>query len=246
MPSGLFILSFLGGFMFMSRFNYTEMLSKKLTGQRLIIFSAIIGILLAGLSRIIILLVLECNISALLLIKQKLFPFPFLGTALLSFFLGYAMPICLNFIFDDDKAFKYTLKKYANGLEQLFANSIIDDKQVMVNLQNGKVYVGYMSWQPPSSDENSYFRILPIISGYRTSESHEVIYVTDYTPIYLKLAEEDKDVVEKLSIDDFQKYFRMSDVSTACIYDPDVDFLFGVPSDEESSEAAETKSDVDE
>ncbi|MFT6046671.1 MAG: hypothetical protein ACI9WC_002378 [Arenicella sp.] len=237
MPSGLFILCFLGGFMFMSRFNYTEMLSKKLNGQRLIIFSAIIGVLLAGFSRVTVLLILELDLAVVLLIKQKLFPFPFLGTATMSFFLGFILPIFLNFIFDTDKAFKYTLKKYANGLEQLFANSIIDDKQVMVNLKNGKVYVGYMSWQPPSSDANSYYRILPVISGYRAAESHEVTYVTDYTPIYLKLADDDKEATENLSIDDFQKYFSLSDVSTACIYDPDVDLFFGVASDEDSVEA---------
>lgn len=225
--------------MFMSRFNYTEMLSKKLTGQRLIIFSAIIGVVLAGFSRVIILLTLEFNFSFALFIKQKLFPFPFLGTASLAFFLGFTSPFFLNFIVDKDKAFKYTLKKYANGLEQLFANSIIDNKQVMVNLLNGKVYVGYMSWQPPSSDANSYYRILPIISGYRATESHEVTYVTDYTSIYLKLAADDKDneATKDLSIDDFQKYFRLSDVGTACIYDPDVDLLFGTPSDEERVDA---------
>lgn len=52
---------------------------------------------------------------------------------------------------------------------------------IMLNMSDSKVYVGYVAEIPPVEGGHLKFvRVLPIWSGYRSSDTKEVVYVTSY------------------------------------------------------------------
>jgi len=96
-----------------------------------------------------------------------------------------------------------------------------DPEAVMVTKTDGKVYVGIVENLPPVSQKDlEYVNLLPIWSGYRKSETHEVRKVTSYADALRKQGDWTK----------LQKVLRCSDIATVSIFEDD---LFQIPSDRE-------------
>ncbi len=121
------------------------------------------------------------------------------------------LPILPNGI----NALDWTTRRYGSKIDILFADTFKYEKQIQVTLASGKVYVGYVMLQPlePHQD-NSYVGVLPTISGYRDANNKEVEFMTSYEAIYEAEVSQDHN--------DFIKYFPMSDIIIASVFDPDV------------------------
>lgn len=68
-------------------------------------------------------------------------------------------------------------------MDEIFFDSLVDRKSVLVTLQNKKVYVGIVNGlgEPNEKEEpNQYISILPIISGYRDKDTLKVILENEY------------------------------------------------------------------
>ena len=237
MPYNLLLLPLLGGFIFIRMFFYTKFSTSKLSGQRLIIWAAVAGILFIIISRFVELILIEyCPNITDFWWKYGL-PSPYSGTAFLAFILGAVLWLPLNFFSNREGASKWSIENYGSRLEVLFFRAQEENKQIMVSLSDGKVYVGFIVWQPPEPHSDvSYFGILPTISGFRDSKTKEIAFVTDYFKIYERLDDTDDEGTSLLKIDDFEKYLKISSIETASIYDPDVFLMFNSNSENEEAE----------
>jgi hypothetical protein len=247
MPYNLLLLPLLGGFVFIRLFIYTKFATSKLVGQRLVIWAALAGVVLMIASRCITLIVIHYLPKTAGLWELVGINTPFSGTAFLSFLLGVTVWIPLNLFCNREKASQWSTENYGSRLELLFYRASEKSIQIMVTLTDGKVYVGYVIWQPsePHTDV-SFCGILPIISGYRDPVTKQVTYSTSYVEAYERLDEKGSDGKYKIDINDFEKFFKMSSVEIASIYDPDVFLMFD---DAEGSELVEpdesTEANVD-
>lgn len=88
MPTNLLILPLLGGFVFVRMFAYTRFATSKLTGQKLIIWAALAGVILMVISRVLILLFGKYYPPLGIYWQSVVFPGAFTGTATLAFGLG--------------------------------------------------------------------------------------------------------------------------------------------------------------
>lgn len=214
-----FLLPLLGGFVFIRCFRLTQYPTSRLSGQRLILWAAIASIILIFLSGVTVTLLTQYLPQVSTWLggwSIEIFPFPHSYTAFGAFLIGCVAWWPANHFWSEEKALKWTIERYGSKVEILFAESIENKKQIQVTLANGKVFVGYISWQPiaPHKD-NSYIGLLPTLSGYRDTNSKQVIFVTDYASIY-ETIDEYKDKR------DFIKYFSMSEIRIASVFDPDV------------------------
>ncbi len=232
MPFDLFLLPLLGGFIFIRQFSLTRFSTSRLSGQRLVIWAALAGLVFLSASRVMVTLLL----TFLPIIGdwwRVIIPFQYSGTAFGALFLGGILWIPANRLINKEWALDWTTQRFGSQVEILFADSFKNDKQVQVTLNSGKVLVGYVVWQPlePHTD-NSYIGILPTLSGYREAESKRVEFTTSYVPIYQAMDDaENPQVSEHLEADDFIKFFRMSDIELASIFDPDVYLHFDLDSE---------------
>ncbi len=228
MPYNLLVLPLIGGFIFISRFHYTRFAASKLSGQRLMLWAALAGVILAFFARVLVVLCMQTYPEIGHFWKAYFFHNEFSGTASLALILGIIAYWPLNLICNKDKASAWATRKYGSRLEVLFAESLDEEKQVMITLSDGKVYVGYVIYQPEELiSEQSYFGILPTISGYRDNVTKKVNFITEYANIYQRIIAAEDSINNEMVISDFSKYFKSTSVETASVYDPDVYLRFG-------------------
>lgn len=70
-----------------------------------------------------------------------------------------------------------------NPMDEIFFDSLVDRRSILITLQNKKTYVGIVNaLGEPNEKEgpNQYVSIYPIISGYRDKDSLKVILVNEY------------------------------------------------------------------
>ena len=110
-------------------------------------------------------------------------------------------------------------------MDKLAATACKQKKQIQVALDDGKVYVDYIIRQPLASQKDtSYIEILPTLSGYRGSETKEIVFTTDYVTASQNIQKESN--VSDFDFSDFKKYVPMHRVTMASVFNPDIFNLF--------------------
>jgi hypothetical protein len=71
-----------------------------------------------------------------------------------------------------------------NDLERLMMRSALKGMPILLTLDNGKVYVGFSIRLPNPELERADVRILPLLSGYRDSATHDLNLTTNYDFVY--------------------------------------------------------------
>ena len=142
-------------------------------------------------------------------------PIEYSGTAFLALSLGIVGPWLINRLISLKIASRLAITQYGNGLDRLFYVATENDHQVLITLDTGKVYAGWLDWMPPNPGaSDAYVRILPTISGYRTLK--RVKWTTFYQSVYLSL---DPDVSEEL-VESFTKVIPIGRIVAAGLFDP--------------------------
>ena len=102
-------------------------------------------------------------------------------------------------------------KVFTDPLDKMLIKSSIEEETyLLITLKNNKVYVGKVSGLPTPHEKKGLDQdvsVIPIISGYRESESHQINFTTDYT----EMQDESLGVV-----------FKREDVFSVCVYSEEV------------------------
>ena len=111
-------------------------------------------------------------------------PFPFFGTAAGAFLLGIFLPSIANILFPERWAKDKVLKRHGNALFRLLHYAATRRKLVAITLDNGKYYIAYVMESPNLDPQEQFLSILPLISGYRESDTLRVEHVVFYESVY--------------------------------------------------------------
>jgi len=191
---GLPLLPLIGGYIFLANFNLTKPRTYHYSGYKLLFLSALMGVIgdfLVSIAQAILELIPLNNYPSLL----KIFSW------ILSLFTIVDKPnpkevfvflfLCISWIvlnqlpyFNSGKTLRQAIFDLGTPLEKLLLDAQINDQLVSISLKNDKVYVGFviepqLSFRPYSSQEG-YITILPMLSGYRESETKKVNITTRY------------------------------------------------------------------
>src|SRR5215470_20055792 len=99
MPYNLLLLPLLGGYILVHLCHYLRFRAQRLDGYRLLIESAIAGVVLVILSRGVVVALRHTPVGAFAMAVAPAFaPFPYVGTAIGSFLIGGVLPIFINFL----------------------------------------------------------------------------------------------------------------------------------------------------
>lgn len=206
MPYNLLILPLAGGYYILLNFIYFKYNYQRLSSQRILFNSVIAGIVLLGFTFFLRQIVntffpfvIEFGYSH---IQQYSIPkMAYFGTCLSSLIIAVVGTHLLNwfsnkFLFSKypfklEGPLSYAVKRYGDEIERLFRESAINGELMQLTLKNGKVYIGF-SATIPSPQETNYLTISPVFSGYRKSDSQQLILTTDYSSSYRKLVENEE------------------------------------------------------
>lgn len=153
---------------------------------------------------------------------------------LLTLFLGLFGGHALN-LFPGSS--KYFLRKAIENsdFERLVLRAIERSLPMLVTLDNGKVYVGYVIRTiDPLADEKE-LRILPVFSGFRSKETGTVAFHTNYSGVLRQLvrnarnqeaADDEDQPLSHLNIGDFEVVIPVSKIVTSTLYDSEAKEMF--------------------
>lgn len=198
MPYNQLLLSLIGGFLFVTRFNKTKFFVSRSSGQRLLLESALWGSLL--------LFVALLGLKAIALVPfarsvwRSIVPFNGLGAPALSLIGGFFLPYLANLFYRESLQNSSSYEMYSDYLGLLCFQAMQHKKQISLTLKNRKVYIGFVKGcnSAGRGDEHCSIFIQPSMSGYRKEESHELVINTYYTDIINKVLEPLKLEISKI------------------------------------------------
>jgi len=222
MPFNILLLPLLGGFVLVTRWNYTRFKTKRLSGERLVFFSAIAGVFLSVLA-FLLLRVAARVWPGLEVAWQHHVPFAYAGTSLLALVIGFLAWKPLNWWSPRERAVRGAMQQWNDFLEMLLEDSIKKTLMVSVSLKSGKVYMGFVTGNFDPSYERKYIRLWPVFSGYRNKDTHELAVTTNYAIAYAETVSSSgvSSVVER-----FQVIVPVGELQSASFFDPKTYDLF--------------------
>lgn len=228
MTASLWFLPLVSGYLFLSRYIYKKYKYSRLETQRLIFDSFIYGglfFLATYLLRIVISSICPHIISNIygFLYKLPIEKQPLLWTIVANFLIVLVGVKGLNWFYKKANYFDWqtpvekAVDNSGDELEQLFKQTAKEENLLQVTLKNNKVYVGFVEYIPPPKESN-YLKIIPVISGYRNSETKRLTFTTDYyEAILLYQSEDSKHESFQMDIT-----LKQDEILTANVFDYDV------------------------
>ena len=237
MPANLLILPLLAGYWLIHRSHRFRFKAQRYDGHRLLIGSALAGALVLVLARLMIILVKLTPWGAPLKSAWNQFaPIDYMGTSTLALVLGLLFPVVDNHfpwrhfgrlwqragwrkrlieISDQKKAAFRASEIEANGsaLARLLHRAETNSEMVAVTLASRKWYVGYVAEAWNLDPQESCFRLLPVMSGYRDKDTLKVNVTERYDFIHADA---------ELSSQDFILVIPLKDVQVANLFDQTV------------------------
>jgi hypothetical protein len=213
-PANLLILPLLGGFLFVHICTLFKFRAQRLDGYRLLLYSSVAGTVLVAIARAIITIAKIPPVGHRL--AESVYhstPIPYLGTASVALLLGLALSYFLNLFFDAEKARAREILTHGDSLLRLFEYADTEEELVSITLDNRKWYVGFIAQAPNLEPSEKYFKILPVLSGYREKDTMQTIRTVSY-----------EDALRKRNVQpsDFVIILPIADVKIANLFDPNI------------------------
>jgi hypothetical protein len=235
--AGFFLLPLLGGFFFLYFCNWTRFSFRKQEGHRLFFPAALWGGLFFSASHLTILLLRNVwGLPSLRGFVKTIADFPHSGAAIGAVLIGLTLPWVCNLTVNQDceswplrsnrpEALE-RVARLSNNFLHLLLRAREGKRQVLVTLENGKVYAAYVLWE--LEQELLYLKLLPLSSGYRTKEL-ELEFTTFYEESLILVEQLHKETLPLAAAKELLKKAEWSQivlkrdkVLSASFFDPDV------------------------
>ena len=221
---GLLFIPTLGGYWFLTRLYYTRYGVLRDSGYHVLFKSAIVGCFLVAVARLMVIFFFNSHFPFISELWKSFVPFDYYGTAALSALLGGVLPIGINRFYKKEKAMRRAAKESGNLIELLIRENNESGKLVELSLRSGKSYIGFVLESGIARHGESDVALLPLNSGYRKEDTHELEITTNYAPVLWEFLQ--KQESSGLVREDLRIVIPMAEIVSARIFDPDMYELF--------------------
>lgn len=231
MPWNLLLLPLLGGFLFLHIAHVSRFAAQRLDGYRLLLYSAICGTFLEALARVLGVALLHTAFGEWTTRWWAAFaPVPYSESSAVALALGPVLALGVNVFIDTEKAKDVEIRRHGNSLTKLLHQAERGHRLVSLTMTTMKWYVGFVAESPNLAPEEEYFRLLPIISGYRDKET-----LRTYRTVFYK------DVLADPGVDsnDFVLTLPLKDIKMAGLFDENVYDVYFAESEQQEPKRPE-------
>ena len=186
MSLSLLLLPAVGGYWFLTNWNYTRYQVERDSGYRLLFKCALVGILFYCVSRALTSAV-DLICPSLTLLWDAHFPEPYTSEVALSLGLALVLPPLFNWRL----GWRYTKVQGArrvasnagDHIELLIDRAIEERKAIEISLRSRKVYIGAATESGVGAISDTDVILIPVLSGYRKEDTLELVVTTNYFDI---------------------------------------------------------------
>lgn len=197
MPFNLLLLPLLGGFIFTHKWNKTHYGFRRAENERLLLLASVAGFIFLIIA-FIITSILRLKFPWLSVWWNKHIPGPYSGASGLAFTLGALGWIPLNWFYTRERQVSKLIEENGDRFELLLKKAQDAEKMVSVTLKNGKVYAGFVKATINPANRIRSIGIIPTRSGYRDNSLKNLVFTSEYAPVYEQLTKEYDAAIEEL------------------------------------------------
>lgn len=189
MPFNLLLFPLVGGYYILIRFRYLRYIQYRLESQRVLLNSAIAGIVLLAACFLLRTLFIAISPETVAYLSELLpIRTPYFGTTSMSLFVAVGATEFANLFINRLDAIKKAIFTSGNEFELLLSSSFFDAHLLQFTMDSGKFYIGWVK-ELPKPFTTSYIRITPAFSGYRNNDK-ELVFTTQYLTVYASYIED--------------------------------------------------------
>lgn len=229
LPYNQLLLPLLGGFIFITFWNRTQIRSTRYEGYKLLLYSSSWGVIFLFASVLLLRcpfvgIYLDLSLSEILGVYAA--QYGDLTPALLSFVLGATSWMPMNLVFTRRREYAQAVRSFGSRLEKRLFESLKQRTLVSITLKTRKIYIGYVLENTNSKNENKASIVIwPMLSGYRRKDCLTQEITNNYAAIYKALGEETKGeaLIENIRpVYDFAICIYMDEIVSCANYDDDI------------------------
>lgn len=127
------------------------------------------------------------------------------------------LPIIGNQFYDKEKAARRAATESGDLIELLIAESIEDQRLIELSLRSGKSYIGFALESGITRQGESDIALIPMASGYRNKDTHELEITTNYADTVKESLEKSSELIYK----DFRIVIPMPEIVSARVFHPE-------------------------
>ena len=221
MGLGLLLVSALGGYWFLTHFNFTRYLAVRSSGYHIFFQSGVVGIVLFAVSYLGIL-----GLEELAPRTESAWASPspdtFTDAVIVSVLLGLLLPHLFNLFYDERRGALRAARSSGNSIELSIAESLDPPKLIEITLKSGKSYVGFPTGSPLATVGEADVSLIPTASGYRDKDTQELLLTTNYEQVIRSSLSEAPQAAQA----EYQIVIAISEVVSVRRFDPEVYSLF--------------------
>ena len=183
MGFGLLFVPLVGGYLFLTRCHFTRFTGLREGGYRLVFRSAVVGIVLVFVAHMFVDVADRISGSPWLgweYLVDLAPPVPYIGTVAVAFSLGPVGAFLVNRRYSASRGAMRAVNRAGNSMELLFLESMASESVLELTLLSDKVYVGWILNAGVPDPERRFVEMLPLASGFRMQETHELRFTTNY------------------------------------------------------------------
>ena len=206
----------LAGYLFLNWFNGTRYSLPRETGYHVVFQSAIAGVVLFFIARLIVVFA-NTYVPAISEYWKIIVPLDYSGTAAGTFVLAAILPLILNTFsrFDQFAARQKAAEAAGDQISLIIDQAMMEGRFVELSLASGKSYVGSPIQGTFGHRDGGDVALIPLASGYRDNDSRDLVMTTNYAPAI-------EDQLSDLALDDLKVAFPMRDIVSARLFDQEL------------------------
>lgn len=191
----MLLLPLLGGYIFVRFWNYTRIHVLRSDKDRLIIRASLAGLsalILAYAGGIIGTILFPCQNYSFCIAAwwNRNIPFEYSGVSVTAFMIAATAWIPLNWYFTQDREIDRAIKEDADPMELLLKRAQDDNIAVSITMNNGKIYIGFVTHKFNPATPTKSIGIFPLQSGCRESDTKRMNLTTNYSQTYEQIGKE--------------------------------------------------------
>lgn len=184
MGLGLLLVPALAGYLFLRWFNGTRYALPRETGYHVVFQSAIAGVILFFLARVMVVLA-DRLAPAMGEWWGAVVPLDYSGTAAGTFVLAVLVPLVLNRLprFHRSDARQRAAEGAGDQISLIIDRAMLRGSLVELSLSSGKSYVGSPIQGTFGHRDSGDVALVLVASGYRDESTRELVMTTNYAPV---------------------------------------------------------------
>ena len=215
---GILLLPAVGGYWFLTHFNFTRFQAVRQSGYHVLFHSAVVGIVLYLAAEGVVIIWRACWPTAIIDFLDKHSPDPFTTEVILSLGLAFVLPYLFNAVYRSRRGVKRAASNAGEHVELLIIESIEEKIPIEITLRNRKVYIGLAGDTGVGGSSDADVAVVPMFSGYRDENTQDLVITLDYFPVIDMYLGEKPSLTEE----DFRVVLPMSEIVSARLFYEDM------------------------